>query len=77
MVDQLMSMNMCYQTVIGDPDTVSDMLSFYKLVAAWLLRTACGGAPLQLPLPEPAPMEFATLPVRIPVPCTRRVEEQL
>lgn len=48
----------------GDPDTVADTLACYRLVAAWLLRIACRGGPPQLPLSEPAPLEFATLPVR-------------
>ena len=47
---------------------MGDLLSFYRLMAAWLLHLASPssvlGGDIELPLPTPAPMPFRTLPVR-------------
>ena len=47
---------------------MGELLSYCRLMAAWLLHLACPssapGADIQLPLPASAPMEFRTLPVR-------------
>ncbi len=51
-----------------DPVAVGDLLSYYRLMATWLLHLVSpdvlGSSDIQLPLPMPAPMEFRTLPVR-------------
>ncbi|KXZ45643.1 hypothetical protein GPECTOR_52g43 [Gonium pectorale] len=51
---------------ILDPALVTDMLAFYRLMAAWLTSLATGGTSmggsLQLPLPEPAPQAFTCMP---------------
>jgi hypothetical protein len=39
-----------------------EAIAFYRLVAAWLLRSVCPGGQPAMPLPEPPPMEFAALP---------------
>jgi len=51
-----------------DPEVLSSVLSFQRLLAMWMMRiaspdTAATGAPPQLPLPTPVPFEFASLPV--------------
>eukprot|EP00798_Chlamydomonas_sp_ICE-L_P032300 gene32300-16868_t len=58
---------MCVDTVLGDPEFMGEVLAFYRLIASWMLCTAyppCKGMPLavQLPLPDPPPPEFASLP---------------
>jgi len=50
-----------------DEDLLKSVLSYYRLMAAWMLRmaspaAAAGGQP-QLPLPTPAPENFRMLPV--------------
>ncbi|KAG2487016.1 hypothetical protein HYH03_014386 [Edaphochlamys debaryana] len=54
-------------TVLLDPALVANMLSYYRLMAAWLTRLAtqgsAGGAgALTLPLPDPAPKDFTCMP---------------
>ena len=45
---------------------LGDALGFYRLMAAWLMRlaspTLAQGGPPSLPLPDPVPKEFSTLP---------------
>lgn len=54
-----------------DPEVLSSVLSYQRLLAMWMMRiaspdTAATGAPPQLPLPTPVPFEFASLPVSAP-----------
>ena len=55
-------------TCLRQEDVLNDVIGYYRLLAAYLLRLACptaaAGGPPMLPLPEPAPMEFSSLPVR-------------
>lgn len=52
-----------------DPAAMGEVLSYCRLMAAWLLHLAspssAPGGDIQLPLPTPAPMGFRTLPVRL------------
>jgi len=55
------------ETVLGDADFMGEVLAFYRLLSSFMLCTACppcGGnaSAVQLPLPEPPPQEFASLP---------------
>lgn len=55
---------LCSEVVLGDPELMGEAVQFYRLAAAWMLRTAAPalGGNYALPLPLPPPMEFATLP---------------
>lgn len=58
----------CAETALKQESMLNDVLAFYRLMAAYMLRlaspTAASGGLPTLPLPEPAPMEFSSLPVR-------------
>lgn len=59
-------MVLAFEATIQQEDFLNDTIAYYRLVAAYLMRLACpsasaGGVPA-LPLPEPAPMEFSSLP---------------
>lgn len=54
-LDEGQALRAAVEAVAGDPEALTEVLAFYRLVAAWLLRTAApaaGGGPLSLPLPE-------------------------
>lgn len=53
---------LCTETMMGDPELIHEVIAFYRLGAAWMMRLACPSGPLQMPLPEPAPAAFASLP---------------
>lgn len=55
-----------------DDELLKGVVSYYRLMAAWMLRlaspsAAASGGPPELPLPSPAPLEFRMLPVRNPL----------
>jgi ubiquitin conjugation factor E4 B len=54
------------ETCFKQDSLINDVIAYYRLLSAYLLRLACpsaaAGRPPSLPLPEPAPMEFASLP---------------
>lgn len=58
---------MCYEVTLEHEGWLEEALRYYELLAAYMLRlvcpTAAAGGPPTLPLPEPAPAEFASLPV--------------
>jgi ubiquitin conjugation factor E4 B len=62
LVDSAQATRLCMETVIGDPDLISEVLAFYRLLAAWLLRLVSPSGLPELPLPDAVPMEWATLP---------------
>lgn len=47
---------------LEEPRLVADTLSFYRVMAAWLTRLACGGGPVCYPLPADCPMELKAVP---------------
>ncbi|KAG2451114.1 hypothetical protein HYH02_004382 [Chlamydomonas schloesseri] len=56
-----------FVATVLDPALITDMLAFYRLMAAWLMRVANRGAAggvggISIPLPEPAPQEFTCMP---------------
>ena len=56
---------------LQDDELLKGVVSYYRLMAAWMLRlaspaAAASGGPPELPLPSPAPLEFRMLPVRHP-----------
>ncbi len=55
-------MRLCVEAQLGDPELLQEAIAFYRLVAAWLLQLACPSGQPSLPLPEPVPMSWATLP---------------
>ena len=54
------------ETCYKQDSLLAEVIAYYRLLSAYLLRLACpsaaAGGPPSLPLPEPAPMEFASLP---------------
>ncbi|GAB4813256.1 hypothetical protein N2152v2_000302, partial [Parachlorella kessleri] len=56
----------CLEALLQDKQLLAEALAFYRLLAAYLVRLAspasARGLPPSLPLPSPAPMEFAQLP---------------
>lgn len=61
-VDAAQASQLCTETALGDPDLVSEIIAFYRLTAAWLMRCVSPTGMPSLPLPETVPMTFATLP---------------
>ena len=58
---------LCMECTLQQESLLNDVLAYYRLLAAYLIRLACPtaatGGPPTLPLPAPAPMEYASLPV--------------
>ncbi|EFJ51708.1 hypothetical protein VOLCADRAFT_87432 [Volvox carteri f. nagariensis] len=67
-LDYLQARYQAFLTVLLDPALVTDILGFYRLMAAWLTSLATGSpwgsgaTSLSLPLPEPAPQDFTCMP---------------
>ena len=52
---------LCYQTQLGEQGLINLAMRYYRLVARWLVATACP-PPEGLPLPDTVPRLFAALP---------------
>ncbi|GAX74152.1 hypothetical protein CEUSTIGMA_g1601.t1 [Chlamydomonas eustigma] len=66
-LSKLKALSITSQGVLADPDLMSEVLAFYRLMASWMICTASPQSNgnlsnIQLPLPTPPPKEFACLP---------------
>ncbi|KAG1664460.1 hypothetical protein FOA52_006306 [Chlamydomonas sp. UWO 241] len=66
-LDHEKAVSMGSETMLGDPDFMGEVLAFYRLLCVWMMCTAAPQlqrnlSSLSLPLPEPAPREFTSLP---------------
>eukprot|EP00210_Caulerpa_lentillifera_P006815 g6514.t1 len=54
----------CIESALYDPDHLLKMNTFYRLVVAWMIRLIGinTSTTFQIPLPDPPPVQFASLP---------------